>query len=138
MFKKIIDKLFLVKEISSQLGELHFRRWRLINTPWFSLCLHKIFLGDEDKHCHDHPWNFISLILKGGYKEYYPNGSFRKFTFGKLNWKPAGFFHKIELLNGPAYTLVLCGPRFKRWGYSVDNQWIDSGKYRKMKRLGQI
>lgn len=66
---KIIRFLFLVKEIKSRYGHVHFRRYRLLSTPWFSIYIHHILKSDEDKDPHDHPFNFSSLILSGAYQE---------------------------------------------------------------------
>lgn len=51
----IIRKFFLVKEIISKEGEVHFRRYRLLATPWFNIYIHNIRRSDEDIHMHDHP-----------------------------------------------------------------------------------
>lgn len=32
--------------------------------------LHHIVRSDYERACHDHPWDFVSLILKGGYREF--------------------------------------------------------------------
>lgn len=32
--------------------------------------LHKFLRSDHDRALHDHPWNFVSIILKGGYWEF--------------------------------------------------------------------
>lgn len=47
-------------------------RWRLFECPLFRVYLHKICRSDDDRHLHDHPFNFWSLILRGGYAEYRP------------------------------------------------------------------
>lgn len=36
------------------------------------LVIHQFHRSDNDRHYHDHPWNFISWILKGSYIEHYP------------------------------------------------------------------
>lgn len=69
MMNSLFKILFLAKEIKSKTGELHFRRYRLFWTPWFALYIHRIYKADEDPYPHSHPWNFISLILNGGYIE---------------------------------------------------------------------
>lgn len=58
-----------VKEIRSKDGELHFQRWALFDNRWFGIYLHHILKADEDKHPHSHPWSFVAVILKGGYRE---------------------------------------------------------------------
>jgi hypothetical protein len=43
-------------------------RWNLFGCPWFSIKIHKLLIPDDD--ClHDHPWSFLTFILKGGYFE---------------------------------------------------------------------
>lgn len=78
--KDLFRKLFLIKEIKSKLGILHFQRWRIVQTPWFSIYIHRIFREDEDQHCHSHPWSFVSFILNGSYTEKYPDDSSRYFS----------------------------------------------------------
>ena len=68
--KEVIRTFFLAKEIISKDGVVHFRRYRLLSTPWFNIYIHNILRSDEDAHFHDHPWGFFSFILnctKGGY-----------------------------------------------------------------------
>lgn len=44
-------------------------RWNLFECPAFSIKIHKILRSDYD--ClHDHPWAFLSFILRGGYVEH--------------------------------------------------------------------
>lgn len=69
LLSKLINSLLLVKEIKSKQGEVHFRRYRLLQTPWFAIYIHHILISDQDKDMHDHPWNFTSVILEGAYRE---------------------------------------------------------------------
>jgi hypothetical protein len=73
----------LVKEIRSKEGILHFQRYELFKTPWFRCYLHRIFEGDKDLHLHNHPWNFLGIILKGSYIEELPNKTKLK-SFGSV------------------------------------------------------
>lgn len=51
-------------------GSPYLIRYHLFGCRWFKVRLHHILLSDPD--ClHDHPWDFISIILKGGYREHY-------------------------------------------------------------------
>lgn len=60
--------MFRKKTITRQTGEPYLIRRYLIKTKLFQVVIHKILKSDDD--ClHDHPWNFISIILKGGYWE---------------------------------------------------------------------
>jgi hypothetical protein len=43
---------------------------RAINTPLGGVKLHQFLRSDDDRDLHDHPWSFVSLILRGGYWEH--------------------------------------------------------------------
>ena len=44
-------------------------RLRVVQTPLFSIYLHRIHTPDVDEFPHDHPWWFASLVLSGAYVE---------------------------------------------------------------------
>ena len=146
----LINRFFLVKEIISQAGEVHFRRWRLIQTPLFAVYIHKIARSDEEKDPHSHPWKFASLILSNGYTEQLWEmgnpiiGDFNLRTVvrypGTVAYRPTTTFHKITLLDPlrSTWTLVVTGPRnHDLWGYSTDNGWVDHISYRDDKQRNQ-
>ena len=140
----LIRKLFLVKEIISQEGEIHFRRYRLLGTPWFNIYLHEIRHSDEDRHMHDHPWNYTSFILKGSYFEqrmFYPN--FRVMgsgTYGPqdLLERDSRDVHRLTIKSPVVWTLVITSGRERVWGYQTSQGWIDFKTYRQLKRAGQL
>ena len=47
-----------------------FRLWRE-GEHYAKVCgrIHEILRSDSDRHCHDHPWPYVSIILRGGYWE---------------------------------------------------------------------
>lgn len=46
----------------------YMHRW-ILRTPWGTLRLHHILRSDDDRHLHDHPFDFTSFLLTGGYLE---------------------------------------------------------------------
>ena len=129
----------LIKEIKSKSGKLHFRRWQILKTRWFSIWLHGIYAPDEDKHLHNHPWDFKSLVLKGSYIEQTENGNItqRPGRFNSRNGKED--FHKILELKSPViYTLFIVSPVKRTWGYKVDGTFIQNEEYRKLKRENKL
>lgn len=50
-------------------GDVYLRRLYLIDCPLFGVMLHNIRRPDQDRALHDHPFSFVSLILRGGYVE---------------------------------------------------------------------
>jgi hypothetical protein len=54
--------------IVHHLGD-YMRRW-ILRTPWGTLRLHNILRSDLDRDLHDHPFDFVSIIIGGpGYYE---------------------------------------------------------------------
>jgi hypothetical protein len=126
----------LIKEIRSKKGVLHFKRWRILKTPWFSIYIHGIYMHDLDPHSHNHPWKIWTMILKGGYLEKIESGgsdNFRIRNPGHMSYTTTESFHKIKrMIKTPTYTLAIVGKRTNElWGYKVDGDFIDHKKYRK-------
>lgn len=110
-------------------SKTYLRRLRIVDTPWFGIYLHWIYLPDTDRHPHDHPWPFLSIPLRGSYTEqvWFDIGNlcrrderthkrFSVHTF-KLAWA-----HRIDELAPGLLTLVLRGRRRKSWGF-----WTEEG-----------
>jgi hypothetical protein len=144
LWDKFIRKFFLVKEIVSRFGQVHFRRFRLIQTPWFAIYIHQILRSVEDVDPHDHPWNFTSVILEGAYHEdaWYPplfdKVQSRDYYSGDVIEHTALDAHKLRLISREVWTLVFVSGRERVWGYQTKAGWIDFQSYRQLKNEGKI
>ena len=103
-------------------------RWRLVQTPWFGVYLHKINLDDAGRPLHDHPWPFVTFILKGGYREDYRASATAPLKVqGWGRWSihrmTTTAFHGITAVDAPTWTLVLTGRRSRVWGFLTDQGW---------------
>lgn len=122
-------------------GRLYLRRLRIIQTPWFAVYLHEMHGPDADRDRHDHPFDFFSIILKGGYREQVQTTpddfSDTRAHLQFMEWpRWSGHFmrktwaHRIEkLYETPTYTLVLVGRRTREWGFWTNQGWIKWDKY---------
>jgi len=99
----------------------YLTRWRLIQTPWFGIYVHKLEGPDPRATLHDHPWSFVSFILKGGYHEHRLNPVTREVEerdVGFCNIMRRDDAHFIEYLHrGPTWSLLFVGKRRRTWGY---------------------
>ena len=94
----------------------------------FNVFLHRFHKSDPDD-LHDHPWNYRTLILKGGYWEYTPQGKFWR-GVGHYRKMPAESLHRIELEPGVnCWTLFIPGKHKREWGFISDNQWFQWEEY---------
>lgn len=144
LLMKLIRYFFLVKEIVSKQGQVHFRRYRLIQTPWFAIYIHQILESDKDTDMHDHPWNFTSLILSGSYYESYKiapdfQSIHNKVYFvGDVIKHKAEDVHKITIQTPEVWTLVFTSGRVRDWGYRLKyDSWIGHKEYRILKNGDQ-
>jgi hypothetical protein len=126
----------LEKEIISQDGVLHFRRWRILSTPWFGVYLHRIYHHDCDLHMHTHPWDFVSWVISGRYIERLLRNSETSYV-ARRRWSWAKRLttdsHQIVDIKAPTTTIVFTGPRHDSWGYNIDGEIVDHQEYREMK-----
>jgi hypothetical protein len=83
--------------------------------------LHRFHRGDTDRELHNHPWRWaISLVLAGGYSEERLVGETvvtRVIRPGTLNFIGRDDFHRVDMLDGEAWTLFLVGQKTSSWGF---------------------
>ena len=109
----------------------YLKRWRIFDNKWFGVYLHKFESSDPDRHFHDHPFNFTSYILWGGYWEHTPSGV-GFFLAGQRNKKKAEDCHKVELIGKSCWTLVIRGNRRREWGFHTEDGWVDWQTYERV------
>jgi hypothetical protein len=115
--------------ICNPAGEPYLIRYRIVQTPWLGLYLHHILRSDDDRALHDHPWPFLSFILRGGYWEHTPIG---RAWYPPLSilWRCPEQLHRLELPETKtAWTLVVRGRRRRAWGFHDNGQWRPAGEY---------
>lgn len=109
----------------------YMHRW-ILRTPWGTLRLHHILRSDADRHLHDHPFDFTSFLLTGGYTEETPG----KGEMRQVKWWPrfsvvrkkAEDLHKL-ILEKPLWTFVISGPKTRAWGFQTELGWINHKEY---------
>lgn len=123
--------------IKNRDGSPYLTRFRILQTPWFGIYLHRIHTHDTDRDLHDHPWTFLSIVLLGGYVE-----ERETFSWPDRDWKarkPLSFAlrratdpHRIvKLTRKPTWTLLFVGPRRRDWGFHTATGWVDWRTYLK-------
>lgn len=109
----------------------------------FNVFVHK-FLKSDPTDVHDHPWNFFTVILRGGYWEWRPqfDNQGRKITevakwcgVGSIRRAGANTYHRIELDPGiTCWTLFVPGIKRRDWGFLVQNKWVQWQQYLQNKK----
>lgn len=112
-------------------GSLYMERWSLLETRWLSIRVHRIARPDNDRHFHDHPWPWASLVLRGGYIELLPASADPCFNqalgeeYSIPKWRGTGSLvlrhatdrHRISSVLPNTYTLFIIGRKRQSWGF---------------------
>lgn len=120
------------------LNSPYMLRWYLIpRNHHINVYLHKFLRDDIDEALHDHPWWFVSIILRGGYIEYGETEDGKltvKCRTAITDWRSpwwhrsvayrlATHRHRIALPHTrdggrePCWTVIITGRNSRTWGF---------------------
>ncbi|MUL47579.1 hypothetical protein FZI85_25020 [Mycobacterium sp. CBMA293] len=112
----------------------YLRRWYVIpRNPVLNVYIHQFLRSDDDRALHDHPWWFVSLILKGGYTEVTEHSQRTPrsgLIGGRYRWwdrtvafRPATFRHRVELWPVPCAS---CNGTGGGYGVVPGGHWMET------------
>lgn len=102
-------------------------RWRL-ETPWGSVRLHHWLSHDDDRALHDHPWDFVTFVLRGGYTD---SGKYTEehLRAPAIKYRSATHQHTVHPDPGGCWTIIFTGPKVRNWGFWVKDKFVKMNKY---------
>jgi hypothetical protein len=65
---------------------------------------------------HDHPWHFLSFVIRGRYREITEARTIVRRP-GSVAFRRATCPHRVELLGHPVTTVIITGPHCRPWGF---------------------
>ena len=99
-------------------------RWIIFKTPIGGLMVHKFLSSDVDKELHNHPFPFITFVIKNGYtEEYYENEEkkTRVIQAPNIRFNPSGHTHRVTINEDKKpISIVLRGPKVREWGFFTE------------------
>jgi hypothetical protein len=105
----------------------YLARWWLRRNKFINYYLHNFRRSDDDRALHDHPWWNLSILLRGTYTEHTIDAGGvhvrRIRTAGDIVFRRAESAHRIELHDGPCWTLFITGPKIREWGFHCPKGW---------------
>ncbi len=103
-------------------------RYYLLDVWGFGLFLHRIKQSDPFDTLNTHPWNGISFIL-GSYIEHRLDKPTKLRRW--VNLLTGNVPHRVELCNGPVWTVFVHGRRHNKWGvFDLQGNLLDSEPWR--------
>lgn len=137
-------KVFYIKG-GPQSTTVYLVRYIVFKSKWGCMYIHRFMRSDSDTP-HDHPWNFFTYVISGGYKEVFyskskPQHKDNKFSAlwekslrtrlpGSIAYRNATDIHQVvverpyemEEIEQAPFTVCLIGPRIRDWGF-----WSEDG-----------
>lgn len=121
-------------------------RWKLLQSNWLHVFVHRFHRSDEDRELHSHPWAFVSIILWNGYVEVTPRPDIiarlrtgdrsividpardvvrRRYRPGSVLFRPTWWAHRVEILpSRPSLSLVIAFKKSCPWGFFTATGWV--------------
>lgn len=100
-------------------------RFTILKIGKFHARFHIIKTEDKSTFYHNHPFDYISIILKGGYRETYLNHKAEKIDITHKRFdiikRKSNVYHRIEEIFGPTTTLFITYGK-THWGIINMNQ----------------
>lgn len=105
------------------------RRWKLSLGDWFSVRLHHWVTGDPPNYQHMHPWNFLTIVLRGGYDDI---GEGRDDDFvcaPAIRYRSLTWRHSIINTKPNTWTIVLTGRVLSKWRFWIGQSEVDEAAW---------
>lgn len=141
------DRVFFITGGPKGKETTYLIRYILFKSRFGCIYIHRFMRSDADDP-HDHPWNFWTYVISGGYREVFydkskPKKLKTKFKSlwsreirvrkpGSIAYRRATDIHQVVVdrpydmheVHLAPFTICLMGPRLREWGF-----WVDSGKF---------
>ena len=122
------------------------RYYLVPRNPYLNFYLHKFLRSDDDRALHDHPWWFVSLVLKGGYwehKDAHPL-TIKWRAAPSIALRRADTAHRVQLdhdvktsAEKPCWTFIVTGPKIREWGFHCPQGWVHWKVFDKQNGCGE-
>jgi len=116
----------------------YMKRWVFVFFG-YSIRVHHWIRSDDKRFFHCHPWNFLTIVLKGGYTDVSPSLDLfldaqepirETLTAGMVKYRRAEHKHYVDVPVGGAWTLLLAGRKKRKWGFWIKpNQFFRPLRY---------
>lgn len=122
--------------------DVYLVRYVLLPKHWsWNIYIHRFLRSDHDVP-HDHPFDFVGLVLSGGYREifkdhrkegmveqYNPPGSFIIRTGSHIHQVLINDKYELSDYKKAPLTVILRGPRYQPWGFWSKKGWVEHREY---------
>jgi len=102
-------------------------RWRL-ELPFGSIRVHHWLSNDDPRAVHDHPWWFLTFVVKGAYTDL--NGPYADYLKAPaVRYRPAEHQHTVFPAPGGCWTILITGRPLRKWGFWPEGKFVKANKW---------
>jgi hypothetical protein len=101
------------------------RRWKLEVGDWFSIRLHHWVEGDPEEYQHAHPWNFLTIVLWGGYDDVGEGRAPDLVRAPTVRYRPLTWRHSVINCRPNTWTIVITGRVIRKWRFWIGEREVD-------------
>jgi len=104
-------------------------RWRA-EFPFGSVRVHHWLSSDDPRAFHDHPWWFLTFVVRGGYTDAGEKLSQAEHLRAPcVRFRPALHRHTVFPDPGGCWTLLVTGRPLRKWGFYSGGKFIKANKW---------
>lgn len=115
-------------------GAEHFRcndlrRWKVEIGKLFSIRLHHWVQGDPEEYQHMHPWDFITIVLWGGYDDVGEGREPDLVRAPTIRYRPKTWRHAVINCRPNTWTIVITGRVVKTWRFFIRDREVGTEEW---------
>jgi hypothetical protein len=105
------------------------RRWKLAFGSFFSIRLHHWVSGDPEAYQHAHPWNFLTLVVRGGYDDVGEGRPPDYVRAPAVRYRSRDWRHSVINCRPGTWTIVITGRIIDEWRFWIGERRVDTNEW---------
>lgn len=105
------------------------RRWKFTVGRLFSARLHRWVEGDPKEYQHAHPWNFFTIVLRGGYDDVGEGRPVDYVRAPTVRYRPLTWRHSVINVRPGTWTIVFTGRIVREWRFWIKDREVDTDEW---------
>ena len=98
----------------------------------YSFRIHYWLRSDDKRYMHNHPWWFITFVLKGNYTDVYLKDNIIQKDYlsrWSIRYRSSKHTHYVEIPKEGCITILFTGRKLNQWGFWVNNRYMRINRF---------
>lgn len=101
------------------------KRWKISFRDLFSIRLHKWEQGDPENYQHSHPWNFLTIVISGGYDDVGIGRPVDRLRAPAIRFRPLRWRHSVTNVLPNTWSIVVTGRLVSEWKFWIGEERVE-------------